>query len=240
MARSNAPQALSVVAVTHEADPELTAAEIMAFDNRAFAFSHDRTWAALPMALTGTFDGATVLSQFKNVHPRVARSISALCDLGRRIPRDTRKFRDYPSAGLKEVEPLKYGPNVTIMARASCWYVDDGKPVIPLLQPRSDPLSRRKLAIYTALGRRAYCRGPWAGARIEIVDLSQPGRDGSVVAQVIEEKHLELCSEEDLNSFLKCYVEAQEIAAKRRSEKPAKVPSPSETPLLELLEKRPE
>lgn len=237
MSRSNSPQALSVVSVTHEGNVPLTTSEITKFDGSKFGFSHERTWTSLPHALEGIFAADDVIRQFgSQVHPRVAKSIGALCELGKRHPRKTYRFRDHPGSGLKEVEGLRFGPNVVILAKASCWYLDeDGEVVIPVLQPRGTELSDRKLSIYVALVRMAYCKGEWVRARVEVIDLSQSDRDGAVVWRVIRETDLPPVTEHEVNEFLQTYLEGQlraaEIRAARKMEegKPKPQPKPGST-----------
>ena len=235
MARSNVPQALSVVGVTHEGDVQLTASEIVKFDGKKLFFSHDRTWACTGAALSGRFPAESVLAQFARVHPRVAKSIAAICELGQSAPRSIMQFRDHPGARMREVEPLRFGPDVSIMVKATCWYVEDGRPVLPILQPRADGLSPRKLAVYAALARRAYCRGAWLNAEIEIVDLSQSDKDGTVVAEAIRASSLPPISEDQLNAFLQTYVEGRIMAEEIRATYPEKTKEPRAAPLLELL-----
>jgi len=234
MARSNAPQSLSVVSVTHPGSVELTAYEIMKFDGKRIGFTHDRTWAAMPMALTGKFDAEAVLRQLGSAHPRVARSIAGLCALGQEKPLETFRFRDHPDAGIKEVEGLRLGPDVTIVARASCWHVREGVAIIPLLQPRTTELDLRKLGIYTALGRRAFCKGDWVSAKIEIVDLSQSDADKNVEARIFTEADVPEIDDEELNAFLKVYIQGQELAASIRAAK-ASEKKPKEPPPMPLF-----
>jgi hypothetical protein len=219
MSRSNFPQALSVVAVTHQGQVELTAAEITKFDGIRVGFSHERTWSAMPYALQGKFTAEAVLRQLGGVHPRVAASISALCALGESRPVETFKFADHPGAGLKEVQGLRLGPDVTILAKASCWYMNGDVPVIPVLQPRLSALIPNKLGIYASLARRAFCQGDWVDAVVEIVDLSERDSDGTVVAKIFTEADLTLADDSDLNAFLATYVEAQKLAATIRARK---------------------
>lgn len=220
MSRSNYPQALSVVAVTHQGDVPLTAAEITKFDGIRVGFSHERTWASMPFALQGKFSAEAVLRQLGSAHPRVAASISALCELGERRPVETFKFKDHPDAGLKEVQGLRLGPDVTILAKASCWYMRGDQPIIPVLQPRLSSLVPKKLGFYNALARRAFCHGDWVDALIEIVDLSEKDSDGTVIAKVFGEADIPSVSEDELTSFLLTYVEAQKLAAEIRSRRP--------------------
>lgn len=219
MSRSNYPQALSVVAVTHQGQVELTAAEITKFDGIRVGFSHERTWSSMPYALQGKFSADAVLKQLGGAHPRVAASIAALCDLGERRPVETFKFADHPGAGLKEVQGLRLGPEVTILAKASCWYMRGDVPVIPVLQPRLTALVPNKMGFYASLARRAFCQGDWVDAVVEVVDLSERDLDGTVFAKVFDETDLELASDSDLNAFLATYVEAQKLAVALRARK---------------------
>jgi hypothetical protein len=217
MARSNAPQALSVVTVTQEGDVSATVKEIMKFDGKAIGFSHEKTWASMSAALQGVFTPESVIKQLQTVHPRVAKSIAALCELGLRRPLQTFDLRNFPNSGLRPVEGLRIGPEVMLMAKASCWYVENGEAVIPILQPRLDHLSSEKLAMYASLGRRAFCRRDWVNANIEIIDLSGLGGSKNVEAKVIDVNQLPEISEDRLNDFLRTYIEAQSIASALRA-----------------------
>jgi len=233
-ARSNSPQALSVVTVTHEGNVPLTVQEIMKFDGKIIGFSHARTWAAMPASLRGVLDPEAVLIQLKACHPRVARSIAALCDLGVRRPVTTHNLRDHPDAGLREVEDIRIGPAVKVLAKATCWYVDAGQAVIPILQPRMSRLPIEKLGIYVSLARKAFCRGDWARARLEIIDLSgELGAD--VVARVIPEGDLPSIEDGRLQEFLQTYVQAQAIVAKLRAERAGEQPEPRKPPADDLF-----
>lgn len=224
MAKSHSPLALSVVSITQPGDAIATAAEILMFDDRKFGFSHDQTWAAMPGALRGVLRADRVKVQLGNLPARVASAISTLCRIGEERPVMTHSLREHPGAGLKEVEGLLVGPEVMIRARASCWYVRSGVPVIPILQPRKADLGELKLSMYAALARRAFCKGDWDQAEVEVIDLS--GDDGD--RRIISEKSLDLPGDGDLNQFIATYVEAQAIAASARAARgtPEKEPAP--------------
>jgi hypothetical protein len=227
--KSHSPLALSVVSVTQPGDAVATAGEILMFDDRKFGFSHDKTWAAMPAALRGLLRAERVRSQLGNLPTRVASAIATLCALGEERPVDTYAFHDHPGAGLRHVEGLLVGPGVTVRARASCWYVRSGIPVIPILQPRKAELGTSKLGMYAALARRAFCKRDWTHAEVEIVDLS--GDDGD--RRVLTEAELRLPSEEELNGFISTYVEAQAIAAGVRANRAAPEKQPTSLPLYE-------
>lgn len=235
MPRSSSPQALSIVSVTHPESVELTTQEILKFDDRTFGFSHDRTWNAMPYSLTGKFQAEAVVRQFgSRTHPRIAQAIGGLCDLGVRHPKDTSRFRDFKDAGLNEVQGLRYGPDVTILARASCWYVEGGVIRIPVLQPRVEALVPYKQSIYLALARKAYCRGEWKDAQIEIIDLSEKDDDGAVVARVFTADTIATVTDDQVSDFLDVYLEARRIAEKTRADrgpkkKPDRGPQPGDT-----------
>ena len=219
MPRSNSPQALSVVAVTIEGDAPATAQNITQFDDVDIPFNHEPTWSAMPKALQGVLDPTAVGTSLAGRHPRVRDSIVGLCDLGVRRPSATFSFKDHPSSGLKEVEGLRVSPAVTIVAKSTCWRVVGQNPVIQLLQPRLSGLTAQKQGLYFALGRRAFCRGDWAQASLEIVDLSLAYKDGSVHARVIQEHEVPLASEDDLNNLVATYLQGQELAAAIRAER---------------------
>jgi hypothetical protein len=229
LAKSHSPLALSVVSVTRPGDVVSTASEILQFDDRKFGFSHDPTWAAMPVALRGILKPERVRIQLGNLPTRVASAISTLCQIGKERPVITYDLRDHPNAGLKEVQGLRVGPEVIIRAKATCWYVESGIPVIPILQPRKADLGDFKLGVYAALARRAFCRGDWANAKLEIVDLS--GDDGDW--RTLAESTLMLPSENELNEFIATYVQAQAMAALARAARGAPDKKPIVLPLYE-------
>ena len=201
-----------------------TVTEIMKFDGKVIGFSHARTWAAMPAALQGVLSPESILEQLRGAHPRVAKSIAALCELGVQRPVRTHDLRNYPNAGLRPVADLRIGPNVTIMAKASCWHVANGEAVIPILQPRLSELSLDKLAIYASLATRAFCRGDWASAKVEIVDLSGPSGSQHAMARIVPQTDLPAIEDERLVAFMRTFVEAQEIVAKLREARPPESP----------------
>ncbi len=233
MARSNVPQALSVVSVTHEGDVERTVKEIMLFDDADFGFSHAKTWSAMPAALRGIFTGEQVARQYTRAHPRVAKSIAALCVLGQARPVTTFDLRDHPNAGIRPVQGMRIGPGVIVAAKATCWYVKDDRAVIPILQPRKAGLSQDKLAIYARLARLAFCTAEWASADIEIVDLSGDDRSTEAVARVLSEASLPHVEDDRVVALLRTYAEAHIIASEERAKKPKpQRRRPSDQPML--------
>jgi hypothetical protein len=229
LARSHAPLALSVVSVTQPGDAAATAAEILMFDDRKFGFSHEKTWAAMPAALRGVLKADRVKEQLGNLPSRVAAAITALCELGEMRPVMTHSFRAHPGAGLKEIQGLRVGPDVMIRAKASCWYVRSDVPLIPILQPRKADLGEAKLGVYAALARRAFCKGDWSHAKVEVVDLS--GENGD--HRVLDEEMLHIPSEDELNDFLATYVAAQAMAAATRASREAPEKAPTSLPLYD-------
>lgn len=229
MTRSNAPLALSVVTLTNPDSVDETVFRITQFDDRDFGFNHNRTWAALPKALTGKFDPAAVAKSFTKEPVRVQRCITALCDLGVRRPLETRRFLDHPEAGLRTVTPIEWDPSVVVKARACCWYVRQDQTVLPVLQPRKDPLDDEQLGVYLRLVRQAYCQGDWVDAHVEIIDLSG---DGDVVAVPLEEACIAPASDSIIRRYVKTFVEAKRIADAKRAERPKKK---VKLPLDELL-----
>lgn len=154
--------------------------------------------------------------------------------MGARHPKDTYRFKDFKDAGLNEVQGLRYGPDVTILARASCWYVEDGVIRIPILQPRVEALVPHKQGIYLALARKAYCRGEWKNAQIEIIDLSEKDAEGAVVARVLTADTIAAVTDDQVSDFLDVYLEARRSAEKTRAErgpkkKPDRGPKPGDT-----------
>lgn len=112
---------------------------------------------------------------------------------------------------------------------------------IPILQPRVDALTPQKLGIYLALARKAYCRGEWKDAQIEIIDLSEKDKDG-VVARVFNADTIAAVSDNDVSDFLDVYLEARRGAEKIRAErgpkkKPDRGPKPGDT--LDIFGDRP-
>lgn len=234
MARSNTPQALSVISVTHEGNVPMTVQEIVKFDGLQIGFSHSRTWAAMPAALQGVLRPEDVRRQLGSAHPRVAKTIAALCRLGTERPVRTYDLSDHPNAGIRPVEGLRIGPDVVVVAKASCWFVRDGRAVIPLLQPRLADVGLEKLAYYAALGRRAFCRGDWIDAAIELIDLSGGENEKEAHARVITEEELPDVDEERLIALLQTFVEAQAEAAKVRASREKK-DQPKRTSQLALF-----
>lgn len=230
MSRSNAPLALSVVNLTNPDSVDETVFRITQFDDREFGFNHNRTWASVPKALTGKFDPAAVAKSFTKEPVRVQRCITALCDLGVRRPLETRSFAEHPEAGLRYVAPIEWDPSVTVRVKACCWYVRDRQVVLPVLQPRKDPLNDEQLGVYLRLVRQAYCQGDWVDALVEIIDLSG---EGEVVAVPLDEASMSLAEDAIIRRYVKTFVEAKRIADAKRAERPKKR---VELPLDELLD----
>lgn len=225
MARSNAPLALSVVSLTDPDNVGQTLLNITQFDDRDFGFNHNRTWASLAPALTGRFAPDAVAKSFSTEPIRIQRCITALCDLGVRRPLQTKRFEDYPSAGLRNVTPIDWDPEVTVRVKATCWYVQDEKVYLPVLQPRKAALDKERLGVYLRLVRQAYCKGDWIDTIVEIIDLS--GDDDQVYAQPIAESEVPIVSDALLARYVKTYTEAKRAADKKRSKrgkKPVKLP----------------
>ena len=229
MSRSNAPLALSVVTLTDPESVDRTVSRITQFDDREFGFNHNRTWSSLPKALTGKFDPAAVARSFTKEPVRVQRCITALCDFGMRRPLETRSFVDHPEAGLRTVTPIDWDPSVTVRVKACCWYVSGGQVVLPVLQPRKDPLNGEQLSVYLRLVRQAYCQGDWVDAVVEIIDLSG---EGEVVAVPIQEVSIPRAGDALIGRYVKTFVEAKRIADGKRAERPHKK---VKLPLDELL-----
>lgn len=225
MPRSNAPLALSVVSVTIPGDIAATAAKLAIFDDRSFGFSHAPTWAAMPAALRGVINPASVPHSFGRKPKRIIRCIQALCELGRERPRETRRFSDFPESGLGHTISIDWGPNVTVRVKGSCWYIENGRPVLPILQPRKKALDDSRLGMYVRLAKQAYCQGDWLNAEIETIDLS--GDDEAVVAVTRREKDICLASNDEIALFVNTYIEAKKLvdAKKGNSPRPER-PSP--------------
>jgi hypothetical protein len=221
MPRSNAPQALSVVSLTVPGDVEATANNIMYFDDRTFGFNHGQTWAGFPAALQGVFEAEQVIGSFAATPKRIQDCLVALCRLGKNHPRNTMKFADYPAAGLNEAQWIDWDPEIRVKVKASCWYVTEGRIILPLLQPRKAALSRERMAVYGRLARQAYCKDEWLDAEVEIVDLS--GDTGQVEATVIEASDLPEVNDRMINDYVRTFVEAKKQADLARKEKPKKI-----------------
>jgi hypothetical protein len=194
----------------------------MEFDTGGFGMRHDFTWDVLSSCLQGVFEPEAVKRSL-TAHPkRIANCVTALCYLGKQRPVPAKSFADFPEARMKTISMMEWGPNVLVRAKASCWYVDEGgQAVIPLLQPRKAALSREKLAVYLALGRQAYCRGDWARARTELIDLSGDDRDG-VHAIVTPEASLPNVSDDLLQEYMHTYVAGKKIADQAKQPRPKK------------------
>lgn len=217
MSRSNAPLALSVVALTEPDSVEKTLFNITQFDNRPFGFNHERTWSVLPIALRGIFEPKAVGATLSNVPPRVQRCIEALCALGKELKLNTHAFRDYAGAGLRTATPIEWDPEITVRVKGSCWFVEAGRPWIPLLQPRKLSLSNERLSVYLRLGRQAFCQGDWIEAGLKLIDLS--GGD-AVEARMFDESDIGAASDALLARYVKTYVEAKRAADRKRADQP--------------------
>lgn len=218
MNRSSAPLALSVVGMTEPDDVEQTLFNITQFDDRDFGFSHDRTWNTMPVALRGIFKPDAVGASLPNVPVRVKRCIVGLCELGTQLKLNTRSFLDYPAAGLMPVTPIAWDPTITVRVKGSCWFVEDGRPMIPLLQPRKNAVSVERLSVYLRLGRQAFCQGDWADAGVKLIDLS--GEGDVVYATMYDEAEIGSASDALLTKYVKTYVEAKKLADRVRAERP--------------------
>lgn len=222
-ARSNAPLALSVANVTAPGNVKLTADRMLEFDEARIGFTHASTWRAMPAARRGVISPSSVDVVYPGTHPRVEKCIRALCELGKRDPVDTKRFEDFPQAGLTTNRTIEWAPGINISVKGVCWFLKEGVPVIPLLQPRKLALPEEALAFYAALGRQAYCKGDWVGAQIEIVDLSG---DGEVYATVIPHRDIRPISDEAVRRYVETYLEAKKIVDLVRAERPKPRPKP--------------
>lgn len=230
MPRSNNPLALSVVTLTEPGDIQTTFERITAFDDREFGFNHNQTWSAMAAALRGVLKPDSVASSYASAPTRVRNCIKALCELGQAQPLETRRFVDFPDAGLKAVEMIEWDPEVAVRVKATCWYVADGKAHIPLLQPRKAQLDEERLAIYVELGRQAYCQGDWFSAVADLVDLSG---DGPVVeARFVDISGLPAVAPRRIREFIETFIQAKKLADISRAKKPKKV---VELPMGEIL-----
>jgi hypothetical protein len=201
---------------------EKTAAQISKFDSGGFGFSHDYTWAVMHQALRGVFTPEAVRASLVNKHPRVVKCVEALCALGRNLKLDTRSFADFPDSGLRPISMLQWGPEVSVRVKASCWYIDKfDRPILPILQPRKEPLDTQGLAVYLALVRQAFCKGDWSIALPQLVDLSGEDKDGAE-AKIINENELPQISDDLLGDYVRTYVEAKKLAEANKVIQPKK------------------
>lgn len=229
--RSNAPQALSVAAVTSPGDVRATVDAIMEFDDAKIGFTHGPTWAALASSRRGVIKSGSSHLVFPGTHPRVESCIRALCELGERAPQETRRFSDHPDSGLKAMNNIEWAPNVVVKVKGACWYVKDGTPYIPLLQPRKTALAEERLSLYCTLGRRAFCKGDWYNGQIELIDLS--GQERAVTASLIYEIDLPTLSDARINQFVGTYLEAKAQVDVIRAARPKKPPKPKSPDLFD-------
>lgn len=229
-ARSSSPLALSVATVTEPGNVRLTADRMLEFDDAKIGFTHAHTWAAMPAARRGVIESASSHIVYPGTHPRVEACIRALCELGERDPVETKRFADFPQSGLTTTRQIEWGPGVTIFVKGVCWYVKDGTPIIPLLQPRKLALLEEKLCLYSTLGRQAFCKGDWVIAETEIVDLSG---DDEVYASVISQSELKPLAESRVEEYVQTYLEAKKIADKVRSDRPKPKPKPRRDDLFD-------
>lgn len=230
--RSSNPQALSVASMTEPGNVSLTVDRLLEFDQVRIGFTHARTWAAMPAARRGVFSSKSSGLMYPGTHPRVEACIRALFELGEQAPVDTKRFEEFPAAGLTTNRAIEWGPGVSINVKAVCWYVKDGVPVIPLLQPRKMAIKEEALSLYARLGVQAYAKGDWVGAKIEIVDLSG---EGEVVADVIADHQLGSLSESRIRAYVDTYMQAKKIVDEIRSERPKPMPKPKSDDLLDIF-----
>lgn len=219
--RSSAPLALSVASMTVPGDVKATVDRIMEFDGASIGFTHDRTWNALPAARRGVIKPTSTIAS-PGTHSRVENCIRALCVLGESDPVETRRFADFPESGLRSINGIEWGPGVVIKVRGVCWYVRDGRPFIPLLQPRKAPLLEGGLGLYNYLGRQAFCNGDWRRAGLEIIDLS--GDDEDVVAHVLSDDDIPILTDGQVAQYVSTYLEAKRQVEAIRVARPKKTP----------------
>lgn len=213
MSRSNAPLALSVVKVTVPGDVIATAQRLAAFDSGGFGFSHDFTWNSMTTAMRGVLDPASVSASLFDKHPRVRKCVEGLCWLGKQTPLPTKAFADFPESGIRPVTQIEWGPNVTVRAKATCWYIDaQGNAVIALLQPRKAPYSPEELAVYVKISRHAFCKGDWASALTHIVDLSGDDENG-VFPTIIDQRDLPKIKDDLVAEYVRTYMAAKSISS---------------------------
>jgi hypothetical protein len=127
------------------------------------------------------------------------------------------------------VTRIDWDPTVAVRVKACCWYVRGRQVILPILQPRKEPLNGEQLGVYLRLVRQAYCQGDWVDALIEIIDLSG---DGDVVAVPLDEAVIAPASDAIVRRYVKTFVEAKRIADAKRAERPKKR---IKLPLDELL-----
>ena len=233
MAKSNSPQALTVVSLTTPDDVSATFEAITQFDDRTFGFNHHKTWEAMPVALRGELDPERVASSYAGAHPRVLSCIQGLFTLGRAVRLPTRKFSAYRDSGLRNVETIDWSPEVGVRVRGECWYVVDDIPHIPLLQPRKEALNPERLAVFAEISRHAYCKDVWSDAQINIVDLS--GDDPTECARFVDMDELPAVSDDLIRSYIETYVAAKKQADAHRASKKAVV-ALKKTPLEAFLD----
>lgn len=195
----------------------LTVDRLLEFDDAKFGFTHARTWGAMPVARRGVIRSTSSSLVYPGTHPRVEACIKALCELGERALVETKRFEDFPSAGLTTNRVLEWGPGVSITVKAVCWYIKDGVPIIPLLQPRKAGIKEEALSLYASLGSQAYAKGDWVRAKAEVVDLA--GED-EVFASVIETADLKVLSDSRIRQYVDTYMQAKKIVDEVRSKRP--------------------
>lgn len=227
--RSSSPLALSVVTLTEPGDVQTTFERITEFDDHEFGFNHNQTWNAMPKALRGVIEPSTIAGAYWKAPKRVQNCIAALCALGKQHPCETRAFADFPQAKLRTVHSIDWDPEVIIRVKGACWFVKNSRAQIPLLQPRKAPLEPVRLALYAKLGRQAYCKGDWADALIDLIDISG---EGPGQARFVDVESLPAVTDRDLRDFVQTYVEAKRLADIERAKRPKK---PVGLPMAELL-----
>jgi hypothetical protein len=173
-------------------------------------------------------------ASLSHVPARVQRCITALCELDKGLKLNTHAFRDYPAAGLRPITPIAWDPSVTVRVKGSCWFVENGRPMIPLLQPRKSRLTTERLSVYIRLGRQAFCQGDWIDAGLKLIDLA--GEGDLVEAQFLDEADSGIAPDTLLTSYVKTYTEAKKIADQERAKRPKR--QPVRSPMDDLFESR--
>lgn len=224
IARSSSPLALSVATMTVPGDVRATIDRIMEFDDAKIGFTHAPTWEAMPVARRGVIKSSSAHLVYPGTHPRVEKCIRALCELGEAAPIEARRFADYPDSGLRPINDIEWAPNVTIKVKGVCWYIRDGVPIIPLLQPRKAGLSEQEMSLYVYLGRQAFCKDDWYKGKIELVDLA--GGDELVTATPILDHELPTLSASHVTCCVNTYVEAKAAVDAVRAARPKKPSKP--------------
>lgn len=224
--KSNSPYALSLAAIADPNDLVGTLRRLRELDEADIRFTHDRTWKALAHLVSGKISAASLKSQYDALpkvsggNQRLRNCAIALCELGEAHALEIRRFEDVKGKRIPTREVLDWGPDLRVIVKANCWYVDkNGVATILILQPRSRPLTPEQLAVYAELASLAYCKGDFVDAKIQIIDMS--GNPKKVKARLIDMEDLPRVDEQLVQRYVQTFRQAKALLPEK-AKKPSK------------------